>query len=270
MKTHSPKKSAGSYSGKKLIVFDLDGTLTDSKTPIKADMIATIGKLLAKKRMAVIGGGSWKQFQWQFVKYLKYRRELLENLYLFPTTSMSFYRHQRGGWKNIYKKTISAAELKAIKKAFDTAYKKLGYEHPPKVYGEVLENRESQVTFSPLGQDVVTVLGKKGLRMKEEWRKKNEKMKVKIANMVQKQLPNLEVRRGGITSIDVTKKGIDKAYGVRKIEKTLHVPIKDMLFVGDALYKGGNDAAAKKTGVRTVQTSGPKETKKIIESVLRN
>lgn len=253
----------------RLIVFDLDGTLTDSKTPLAPDMAAAITGLLSRKKMAVIGGGSWEQFQWQFVSRLTCPPALLKNLFLFPTTSTSFYRYSGRGWKKIYRYTLSKTEWKAIKSAFERAFKAVKYVQPEKTYGEIIENRGSQATFSPLGQDAVTVLGKKGLRLKEEWRRRNEKVKVRIANLVQKQLPRFEVRRGGITSIDVTKKGIDKAYGVRQIEKTLHIPIKEMVFIGDALYRGGNDAAAKKTGVRTIATAGPGETKKIIAEILK-
>jgi hypothetical protein len=41
-----------------------------------------------------------------------------------------------------------------------------------------------------------------------------------------------------------------------------------MVFVGDALYPGGNDAAVKKTGIQTIMTSGPRETMKIIKNIL--
>jgi len=77
-----------------------------------------------------------------------------------------------------------------------------------------------------------------------------------------------EVRTGGLTAIDVTQKGIDKAYGVRQIEKVLKIPIKDMVFIGDALYPGGNDAAAKKTGVQTIAVKGPADTIAIIKKIL--
>jgi hypothetical protein len=56
---------------------------------------------------------------------------------------------------------------------------------------------------------------------------------------------------------------------VRKIRDTLKVPIRDMLFVGDAIYPGGNDYAALKTGVEYVKVSGPNETKKVIRFLLK-
>jgi hydroxymethylpyrimidine pyrophosphatase-like HAD family hydrolase len=124
------------------------------------------------------------------------------------------------------------------------------------------------MSYSFLGQDVVAQLGKKGVRLKEEWIKKNKPLKLKIAGFLQKRLPEFEVHAAGFTTIDITKPGIDKAYGVRQIEKYLHVPIKNMVFIGDALYPGGNDAAAKKSGVQTIPTTGPKETMRIIKKIL--
>ena len=149
-------------------------------------------------------------------------------------------------------------------------FMKINYIPPKKTYGKTLEDRGSQMSYSFLGQDVVTTLGKKGVRLKEEWIKNNMPLKLKIASMLQKKLPNLEVHAAGFTTIDITRQGIDKAYGVRQIEKYLHIPIKQMLFIGDALYPGGNDAAAKKTGVQTIAVKGPTDTIKIIKKILNN
>ena len=91
---------------------------------------------------------------------------------------------------------------------------------------------------------------------------------MQIAKLVGKYLPELEVHAAGFTSIDVTKKGIDKAYGLRQIEKQLRVKIKDMVFIGDAIFPGGNDYAITKTPVAYMKVLGPEETKKIIRSLL--
>ncbi|MCH8889020.1 HAD hydrolase family protein, partial [Patescibacteria group bacterium] len=76
-------------------------------------------------------------------------------------------------------------------------------------------------------------------------------------------------RIGGTTSIDVTKKGIDKAYGIQKIEKSLNIRRDNMLFIGDAVFPGGNDYSVKEAGVKTIQVSGPEETKEIIRELLK-
>ncbi|HEY5221357.1 MAG TPA: HAD-IIB family hydrolase [Candidatus Paceibacterota bacterium] len=255
-------------SQKSLIVFDLDGTLAESKAPLKPDMARALKALLTEKKAAVIGGGSYEVFKDQLVKHLPLPPQLLEKLFLFPTTSTAFYRYRNGAWRNVYRKTLSASDKKRIVRAFHDAFKQTGYVRPKKLWGTEIEDRGSQVTFSALGQDVVTKLGRKGITMKEQWFKDNQPLRLKMVKIMNRELKKFEVRSGGLTSIDVTQKGIDKAYGVRQIEKMLRVKIKDMVFIGDALYPGGNDAAAKKTGVQTISTTGPKATIRIIKKIL--
>jgi HAD superfamily hydrolase (TIGR01484 family) len=255
-------------SKKSLIVFDLDGTLTETKSDLGSDMSRALIGLLREKKVAVIGGGSYRQFRRQFLANLDCPPELLENLFLFPTTATAFYRYHKG-WKSVYAHFLSKAQKQKIKKAIRDVFKEIHYVPPEKVYGKTLEDRKSQMSYSFLGQDVVARLGSRGVRLKEEWTKKNTPLKLKIAGMLQKQFPNLEVHAAGFTTIDITQHGIDKAYGVRRIEKVLKVSIKDMVFIGDALYPGGNDAAAKKTGVQTIAVKGPKDTIKIIEKILK-
>jgi HAD superfamily hydrolase (TIGR01484 family) len=249
-------------SEKSLIVFDLDGTLTESKAPLKQDMARALAALLARKKVAVIGGGSYEQFKSQFIGRLACPPALFKNLFLFPTTSTSFYRYGRGGWREVYRKVLNTAEKKAILGAFDGAFAAVGYVSPKKIWGKTIEDRGSQITFSALGQ-------KAPGRAKVAWNVKSD-IRPQLMRIMEKSLSGFEVRRGGLTSIDVTMKGIDKAYGVRQIEKILRIPIKDMIFVGDALYKGGNDAAAKKTGVQTMAVKGPADTIAIIKKILKN
>lgn len=65
------------------------------------------------------------------------------------------------------------------------------------------------------------------------------------------------MRLGGTTSVDVTKAGIDKAYGIRKLRDILGVAIDDMILVVDALFQGGNDYPAKETGVYSSKLRSP-------------
>lgn len=253
---------------KSLIVFDLDGTLAPSKSPLEPEMSKALVALLKEKKVAVIGGGSYEQFKKQLLAPFKCSPKLLKHFFIFPTTSMAFYRYNQG-WKEVYRKVLKESEKKKILRAFEEVYKEVGYVHPKKVWGKIVEDRITQISFSPLGQRVVDELGsKKGIALKEKWKKENNPLRLKMTRLLGKKLKNFEVRAGGITTIDVTRKGIDKGYGVRQIEKHLRIPIKDMVFIGDALYKGGNDAAAKKSGVQTISTSGPKETISIIKKIL--
>ena len=73
---------------------------------------------------------------------------------------------------------------------------------------------------------------------------------------------------GGTTSIDVTKPGIDKAYGIRKLTEQLGVTIKEMLFAGDAIFMGGNDYPVQVAGVDSILVRDPSETARVIQTVL--
>lgn len=254
-------------SEKDLIVFDLDGTLIETKSRIDKQMSGLVARLLTVKKVAVIGGGRYEVFRDLFLRRLLCSRGLLKKLSIFPTTSTTFYRYDRG-WRKIYSIELTRHEVSKIQRAFKEVFNKTGYVHPKKIYGELIDNRGTQVTFSALGQDIVTVLGNRGVKLKKNWLKKNFDIKMKMARMLARLLPDLEVRAAGFTSIDVTKKGIDKAYGIRQIQKHLKVPIKKMLFIGDAIFPGGNDYAIVRTGVDYIQVSEPGETKKIIELLL--
>ncbi len=253
---------------KKLIVFDLDGTLAPTKAQMDREMDKLITVLLKQKKVAIIGGGKWGLFKHQFLNELTAPKVLYKNLFMFPTTGTTFL-HYKQGWKRVYEHKLSPLEVKAIYKAIQIVLKEINYTSPKKTYGKIVENRGSQITWSALGQDVVKVLGKKGIELKNAWRDKQAPLKLKIAQHLKKYLPNLEIHSAGHTSIDITKKGIDKAYGIRQMEKYLKVKIKDMLFVGDAIFPGGNDFPALKSGVDYVKVKSPEDTKQLIQAILK-
>lgn len=253
---------------KDLIVFDLDGTLAETKSVMDTEMEQLMARLLAEKKVAVIGGGRYEMFRYQMLNHLKISKVLLKNLFLFPTTSSAFYRYNNG-WKKVYSRDLTKQQKNKIRKAFQIALKQIGYKTPKKLYGQVIEDRHAQLTWSAVGQDVVSQLGRKrGIALKEKWKRNNTPLKLKITRLVGKLLPDLEVRAAAYTSIDVTHKGVDKAYGLREIEKILKVKIGKMLFVGDSIFPGGNDYAVTKTPVDYVKVVGPKETKKVIRQLL--
>jgi len=128
-----------------------------------------------------------------------------------------------------------------------------------KVWGEPIEDRGSQITFSALGQQAP-------LAEKKKWDPDFTKRK-KIKGILENLIPEFSVHLGGTTSVDVTKPGVDKAYGIRKLRDVLGIKIEEMIFIGDALFPGGNDYPAKEAGVVSIQVRDPNETKRVIEAI---
>lgn len=249
-------------TSKKLIIFDLDGTLALSKSEMDKEMARLLSELLKNRSVAVISGGGFPQFEKQFLGILKNQSQETDfsRLFIFPTCSTSFYKHNQGNWQKVYENVLQQEEKEKIFSAFHQVFKETGYIHPQKVYGEVIEDRESQITFSALGQLAPREL-------KESFDPTTEKRK-KLQEKLQEKLPDFSVRIGGSTSLDVTKKGIDKAYGIAKIQEQLNFKKEEMLFLGDALFPGGNDYPVISTGVDYIQVKDPEETKRIIRILI--
>lgn len=242
---------------KKQIVFDLDGTLAKSKSAIDKEMGNLLCNLLDITQVSIISGGDWPQFQKQVLSHLP-KKTNLKDLTILPTCGTKFYQY-KSDWKELYEENFSEAERQKIMENLTAAIKS-AHLNIDKTWGEQIEDRGSQITFSALGQ-------KAPLDAKKDWDPDFEKRK-KIVEPLKKTLSEFSIGMGGTTSIDIVKPGIDKAYGIRKLEEILNVKIREMLFIGDALFEGGNDYPARKTGVDCIQVRDPEETKSIISTII--
>jgi len=242
---------------KKLIVFDLDGTLAESKASVDAEMSRLLNDLLGIVKVAVISGGDWPQFEKQVLSHLAQNGSLV-NLSILPTCGTKFFQYKRD-WQKLYSEDFTPEERDKIIAALKKAVAEAGFQ-VEKVWGHAIEDRGSQITFSALGQQAP-------LDEKKKWDSDFTKRK-KIKAILDPLIPGFSVRMGGATSIDVTKPGIDKAYGIGKLRDVLGISLKEMIFVGDALFPGGNDYPAEQAGVVSIPVCGPHETKRVIETTI--
>ena len=164
----------------------------------------------------------------------------------FPPAEQSFSNTQEIG-KSSIQKISPRIEKEKIISSLKKAVAEAGFK-VEKVWGEVIEDRGSQITFSALGQQAP-------LEEKKKWDPDFAKRK-KIKAILDTFIPEFSVRMGGATSIDVTKPGIDKAYGIRKLRDILGISLKEMIFIGDALFAGGNDYPAEEAGVVSIPVRG--------------
>ncbi len=220
-------------------------------------MSALLHDLLGIVKVAVISGGAWLQFEEQLLSNLPHDERLV-NLSLLPTCGTQFFRYGTG-WQKVYAEDLSAAERARIVSALEQAVETAGCK-VEKVWGEQIEDRGSQITFSALGQQAP-------LEEKDKWDPDYAKRQ-KIKTILDTLIPEFSVRLGGATSIDVTKPGIDKAYGIRKLRDILGIPLQEMIFIGDALFVGGNDYPAEEAGVVSIPVRGPNETKRVTEAII--
>jgi len=242
---------------KQLIAFDLDGTLAESKQPVGEEMAGLLARLLDVALVSVISGGDWPQFETQVVARLPANARL-ERLFIMPTTGTKLYRFQDGAWHQIYADSFDAAERDKIVKAIDTATEQAGLVEK-QIWGDKIEDRGTQITFSGLGQQAP-------LDAKKAWDPDFAKRR-KLQAILQKMLPDLSINVGGSTSIDITHQGIDKAYAIGRLSEHSGVAPEAILFLGDAIYPGGNDYPVRAAGIDTVAVRDVAETASVVRGV---
>lgn len=245
----------------RLVAFDLDDTLAPSKSALPSAMAEQLRALLDVVPVCVISGGEFGQFRAQLLENLDATSEQLSKLHLMPTCGTRYYRWNadHSSWDQVYANDLSQDEReRAIKSLSQRAHEQGVWEAQP--WGEIIEDRGSQITFSALGQQAP-------LEAKRAWDPTGDK-KRKLRDAVALDVPDLEVRAGGSTSVDITRRGIDKAYGMAKLVEMTGIAPQDMLFIGDRLDEAGNDYPVKAAGYPTRPVSGWEECVDVIAQIV--
>lgn len=245
----------------RLVAFDLDDTLAPSKSAMPAPMAQALRQLLAVVPVCVISGGQIGQFRDQVLAHLRADETGLRQLHLMPTCGTRYYTRapqadpaadaELPGWQLVYANDLTEAQKAQALQVVEEQARRLGL-WEERTWGPVLEDRGSQITFSALGQQAP-------LEAKRAWDPTGEK-KSRLRDAVAALLPELEVRSGGSTSVDITLKGVDKAYGMRRLAGVTGVALDEMLFIGDRLDPEGNDYPVKALGVPCHAVTGWEET----------
>lgn len=251
---------------KKLIAFDLDGTLAPSKSHFDPRMVNLFDRLLEKYQICVISGGKYELFQRQFLTQITKEPHSLAKLHLMPTSGTRYYRFSDNEWRMEYAEDFTPEQKKKIIKALNEGLIESGYQ-ADKTYGETIEDRDSQITLSILGQEIVAELGDEGVKIKEEWDKDGTK-KLKIRDIIAPKIPEFNVRAAGATSIDVTLPGVDKAYGMNKLMEATGIRKEEILFLGDKIVPGGNDYAVEEMGIDCIAVRSWEDTAYAIEGIV--
>ena len=233
----------------KIAIFDIDNTLTESRSAISPAMAGVLSDLIDRMPVALISGGSMADFERQVLLGIFHTKK--NNLYLLPTSGAEMRFWEGGMWKTAYSFPIHADKKE---KLLTELSKAVGVDRAE--IGRFVEDRGSQITYSGLGKDAP-------LSKKYAWDPRTEKRRVIIAKLSPR-ISGLTMRIGGSTSIDFTEEGVDKAFGVSKLLEHLKLSPQDAVFVGDAMGEGGNDAPVATLGVKSITTASPEVTREIV------
>ena len=248
---------------KKLIAFDVDDTLVKSKNPVTNEMRDLLAKLLEKYEVAIISGSRYEIFQTNIIAPLaEIAGDNLRHMHILPTCGTRYYTFagDTGDWKLEYAEDFSDEQKEQIITVAEKHARESGL-WPEKPFGEVIEDRLSQISVSMLGQQAPA-------EAKYEWFNTHKDDAYRLTETIAEDLPDFEVRYGGTTTIDITGKGIDKSYGMQKLLDTLSLQKNEALFIGDRLEEGGNDFPVRAMGVNTIAVDGWETTPHVVRGIL--
>jgi len=247
---------------KKLIAFDLDDTLATTKSPIADRMAELLARLPEKYEICIISGGKFEQFTLQVTDRLKISAELLGRFHMMPACGTRYYRYDilKEEWALQYAEDLTKQERDEIIGVLEDEASRIDLKNA-QTWGSIVEDRKSQIAYSILGQQAPP-------EEKYKWVEHNLELKKDFHGKVSARLPGFEVRLGGTTTIDVTRLGVDKAYGMKKLMAELQISKDEILFIGDKLEEGGNDYPVKAMGITSIAVEKWQETALVIETLL--
>ena len=239
---------------KKVIIADVDDTICDSCQTISPDMAGQISRMIQQGyEFAFISGTKSEDLQKMISSRVKEKHHLL------ATTGTNYTIVEGDAVNMIYNNSFKHEEKKEI----ITALKKLISHHNINsltTEEDQLQDRESQITLSAIGRHAPSELkaayDPDGAKRKE-W-----------VDFLKNHLDENEydIRIGGTTSIDVTRKGLDKEWGIKTFAQHHNITLDSILFFGDKIHPGGNDFPATKI-VDCISVKSPKDTLQQLRSI---
>ena len=216
----------------KMLVFDMDGTLTPSRWEMEPDMVLLFKELLKKYKVWIISGWDYIQFQIQILQFLWDDENLLKNLYICPTCSTKMYVYKDKDWQKLYSLDFTESEKNHITSVLENAIEKL-WLTPEKTYWELIEDRWTQISYSAIWQVAPKEL-------KAVFDPDFEKRK-KIRQYILDDLKWFDVLLWWRSTIDITREWVDKAYWVEKLMEITWFNKNEIIFVWDLIFPGWND-----------------------------
>lgn len=238
-------------------IFDLDGTLAESKQPVGEDTARALASLASVRQWAVATGGTFDQVNMQLLSHITWlmpHERSSVSAICVSGGEVWTWSADREDWIRSVIYRLTDAEKCAAESAIMTALARICYANPPKTWGLVLEDRAAQLTWSALGQEAP-------LDAKEEWHRIHD-IRHRICAAINEQFEvggwQLKARVGGLTSIDITKLGIGKPSGISTLCRLLGFSEHDVVYIGDAFGDGQNDRTVLDAGYACICAPWPK------------
>jgi len=238
------------YNDIKLIAMDLDGTLTQHKTPLSQQHREILTKLSKKYKLLMVGAGQVMR--------------IFNQLEGFPIDIIGNYGMQCGvynpesGSIDIVRDEIAPCDKALITDKINAMREKYGF----------TEYRGETVEFHPSGCVTFPIIGTKAFPEDKLSFDPDRKKRRKIYDDVVNTFSDYCVFVGGSSSFDMAPKPFDKYYALDVYCKEHNIKHSQVVYIGDDYGLGGNDESVYKSDFNYITIDNYLDFPKVVEPLL--
>lgn len=216
----------------KLVAFDLDGTLTQHKTPLDDTNRAVLEQLSKYYKLVMVGAGN--------------AMRIFNQLGGFPMDVMGNYGMQLGLYNpetktlDLVRNDCVPCDRESVDKRITMLRERFGF---TEYAGENVEFHDSGCVTFP-------ILGTKAKAEDKLAFDPDRSKRRKIYDIVVETFPEFVVFVGGSSSFDMAPRPRDKYYALSNFCKELGLSHDEVAYAGDDYGPGGNDESVYKSDIR--------------------
>lgn len=213
----------------KLLAFDLDGTLTQHKTPLDPKNRAVLERLSQKYRLVMVGAGQCMRI---FNQMEQFPIDIIGNY------GLQYCKYESESGTIVTRRDeVFPCDRESVSKRVTALREKYGF----------TEYAGESVEFHPSGCVTFAILGTKARQEDKLAFDPDRSKRRKIYEEVCKTFPEYVVFVGGSSSFDMAPKPYNKYYALDLYCREHGYSHDEVIFVGDDYGTGGNDESVYKS-----------------------
>ncbi|MBR5140109.1 MAG: HAD hydrolase family protein [Clostridia bacterium] len=234
----------------KLIAMDLDGTLTQHKTPLSEEHREILSKLSKKYKLLMAGAGMC--------------RRIFEQMGRFPIDILGNYGMQYAEYNpetkdiEIIFNEVRDVDRESVERRVTMLREKYGF----------TEFRGDNVEYHASGCITFPVLGTKALQEDKLAFDPDRKKRRAIYEDVKSVFSDYTVFVGGSSSFDMAPFPFDKAYALGKYCDERGIKHSEVVYIGDDYGEGGNDESVYKADFNYLKIDDYRDFAKVVKELL--
>lgn len=206
----------------KLIAFDLDGTLTQHKSPLSPENRKVLEHLSKKYRLLMVGAGQCRRI---FDQMGHFPLDIIGNY------GMQYGRYEDGDLRIVRNDCVPCADVPLIEQRVTALRQKFGF----------TDFKGDNVEYHPSGCLTFPVLGTKAALPDKLAFDPDRAKRRAIYQEVVDAFPEYVVFVGGSSSFDMAPKPYNKYYALNRFCEENGYAHDEVVYVGDDYGLGGND-----------------------------